>query len=100
MTARRLAQGRIAESPVQVEHIGLDGQSIPLPDASCRQMRPGWTPKATHLSVAGSTPLNLGRPASFCCNTPRPLTVEKNTVSVCAAAAALPYRLSAPLRVY
>lgn len=35
LTARRLAQGRIAESPVQVEHIGLDGQSIPLPDASC-----------------------------------------------------------------
>ena len=35
LTARRLAETRIAESPVEVEHIGLDGQSIPLADASC-----------------------------------------------------------------
>lgn len=33
--ARRMAQGRIAESGVPVEHIGLDGQSIALPDGSC-----------------------------------------------------------------
>jgi len=34
-TARKLAEGRIAESPVEVEHIGLQGESIPLDDASC-----------------------------------------------------------------
>ena len=33
--ARRLAQQRIADSPVEVEHIGLNGESIPLDDASC-----------------------------------------------------------------
>lgn len=33
--ARRLAEPRIAASPVDVEHIGLDGASIPLPDVSC-----------------------------------------------------------------
>jgi SAM-dependent methyltransferase len=33
--ARRLAARRIAASTVPVEHIGLDGQSIPLDDASC-----------------------------------------------------------------
>lgn len=32
--ARRLAAGRVASSAVPVEHVGLDGQSIPLPDAS------------------------------------------------------------------
>jgi len=32
--ARRLAVRRIASSRVAVEHVGLDGQSIPLPDAS------------------------------------------------------------------
>lgn len=32
--ARRLAARRIAGSPVTVEHIGLDGQAIPLPDAT------------------------------------------------------------------
>ncbi|MHB1584945.1 MAG: class I SAM-dependent methyltransferase [Acidimicrobiales bacterium] len=30
--ARRLAARRIAASPVTVEHVGLDGQAIPLPD--------------------------------------------------------------------
>jgi SAM-dependent methyltransferase len=35
MTARRLAEERIAESHVHVEHIGLQGESIPLDDASC-----------------------------------------------------------------
>jgi ubiquinone/menaquinone biosynthesis C-methylase UbiE len=33
--ARRLAQRRIAASSVPVEHVGLDGQSVPLGDASC-----------------------------------------------------------------
>jgi len=33
--ARRMAERRIAASPVPVEHIGLDGQDIPLDDASC-----------------------------------------------------------------
>ena len=32
---RRLAARRIERSPVPVEHIGLDGASIPLGDASC-----------------------------------------------------------------
>jgi ubiquinone/menaquinone biosynthesis C-methylase UbiE len=32
--ARRLAAKRIAQAPVRVEHIGLDGQAIPLPDDS------------------------------------------------------------------
>lgn len=33
--ARRLAEPRIAASSVPVEHVGLDGQRIPLADASC-----------------------------------------------------------------
>jgi ubiquinone/menaquinone biosynthesis C-methylase UbiE len=33
--ARRLAEPRIAAGHVTVEHIGLDGQQIPLPDDSC-----------------------------------------------------------------
>ena len=33
--AQRLAAKRIAEATVPVEHIGLDGQDIPLEDASC-----------------------------------------------------------------
>jgi ubiquinone/menaquinone biosynthesis C-methylase UbiE len=33
--ARRLAGRRIAASSIPVEHVGLDGQSIPLEDASC-----------------------------------------------------------------
>lgn len=31
----KLAQQRIAASPVRIEHVGLDGQSIPLDDDSC-----------------------------------------------------------------
>jgi SAM-dependent methyltransferase len=34
-TARRLAERRIRESTVRVEHVGLDGQEIPLDDSSC-----------------------------------------------------------------
>lgn len=33
--ARRLAEPRIAAGRVTVEHVGLDGQQIPLPDDSC-----------------------------------------------------------------
>ncbi len=33
--ARRLAQPRIAASGVAIEHIGTDGQSLPIADASC-----------------------------------------------------------------
>jgi SAM-dependent methyltransferase len=33
--ARRLAARRISSSSIPVEHVGLDGQSIPLDDASC-----------------------------------------------------------------
>lgn len=34
-TALRMAAGRIAESLVPVEQVGLDGQSLPLDDATC-----------------------------------------------------------------
>jgi SAM-dependent methyltransferase len=34
-TARRLAEERIAESPVHVEHVALRGESIPLDNSSC-----------------------------------------------------------------
>jgi ubiquinone/menaquinone biosynthesis C-methylase UbiE len=33
--ARRIAQPRIDAASVRVEHVGLDGQSVPLDDASC-----------------------------------------------------------------
>jgi ubiquinone/menaquinone biosynthesis C-methylase UbiE len=35
LTARRLAQERIEESHVRVEHVALRGESIPLDDGSC-----------------------------------------------------------------
>ena len=34
-TARKLAERRVAEAHVPVEHVGLRGESIPLPDDSC-----------------------------------------------------------------
>ena len=34
-TARRLAEGRIAAASVPIVHVGMDGQAIPLDDASC-----------------------------------------------------------------
>jgi ubiquinone/menaquinone biosynthesis C-methylase UbiE len=34
-TARRLAEQRVAEAAVEVEHVGLRGEEIPLEDASC-----------------------------------------------------------------
>ncbi len=33
--ARRLAERRIGDARVPVQHVGLDGQQIPLDDASC-----------------------------------------------------------------
>jgi SAM-dependent methyltransferase len=33
--ARRRSQPRVSASPARIEHVGLDGQSLPLPDASC-----------------------------------------------------------------
>ena len=41
MTARRLAEERIAASHIHVEHIALRGESIPLDDASCDGGEPG-----------------------------------------------------------
>ena len=35
LLARRLAQPRIDVSPVEIVHVGLDGQSLPLADDSC-----------------------------------------------------------------
>lgn len=35
VTARRLAAERIAASPVNVEHVALHGESLPLDDATC-----------------------------------------------------------------
>lgn len=35
LLARRLAQARIDVSPVEIVHVGLDGQSLPLADDSC-----------------------------------------------------------------
>jgi ubiquinone/menaquinone biosynthesis C-methylase UbiE len=35
LTARRLAEPRVSESPVTVHHIGLRGEEIPLDDDSC-----------------------------------------------------------------
>jgi ubiquinone/menaquinone biosynthesis C-methylase UbiE len=40
---RRLAEDRIAASLVPVEFIGLDGQDIPLPDASIDHVLTTWT---------------------------------------------------------
>jgi ubiquinone/menaquinone biosynthesis C-methylase UbiE len=33
--ARHIAEKRVAASPVPVQHVGLDGQSLPLDDLSC-----------------------------------------------------------------
>jgi ubiquinone/menaquinone biosynthesis C-methylase UbiE len=35
LRARRIADQRIADTPVEVRHVGLDGARVPLPDASC-----------------------------------------------------------------
>lgn len=33
--ARRLARRRIASGPIEVQHVGVDGQSLPIPDNNC-----------------------------------------------------------------
>lgn len=35
VVGQKLAAGRVEASPIDVEYIGLDGQSLPLADASC-----------------------------------------------------------------
>lgn len=42
-TGWRLAEDRVAASAVPVERVGLDGQSIPLPDDSCDTALSTWT---------------------------------------------------------
>lgn len=42
-TGRKLAAKRLARSPVPVEFIGLDGQSLPLEDASVDNALSTWT---------------------------------------------------------
>lgn len=39
----QLAQERVAASPIPVERAGLDGQALPLPDASCDTALSTWT---------------------------------------------------------
>ena len=36
LRARRLAAGRVSDSHVRVQHVGLDGARLPLADDSCR----------------------------------------------------------------
>ncbi len=43
VTGRRLAAARVAASAVPVEYIGLDGQSLPLDDASIDHVVVTWT---------------------------------------------------------
>lgn len=43
VTGRKLAASRIAASEVEVEHIGLDGAAIPLPDGSADHALCTWT---------------------------------------------------------
>jgi SAM-dependent methyltransferase len=43
VVGRRLAAGRLAASAVPVEFIGLDGQSLPLPDESIDHVLVTWT---------------------------------------------------------
>ena len=40
---RRLAAGRVADSPVPVEYVGLDGQALPLESASVDHVLTTWT---------------------------------------------------------
>jgi len=39
----KLAQKRVGASPIPVERVGLDGQSLPLPDDSCDTALSTWT---------------------------------------------------------
>ena len=42
-TGRKLAAQRVAESQVPIDYIGLDGQSLPLPDESVDHALTTWT---------------------------------------------------------
>jgi SAM-dependent methyltransferase len=42
-TGRKLAARRVAASPVPIDYIGLDGQSLPLPDESVDHALTTWT---------------------------------------------------------
>ena len=41
--ARKLAEARVAASPVPVEHVALDGEELPLEDASADHVLSTWT---------------------------------------------------------
>lgn len=43
LVGRRLAAKRVAASPVPVEYVGLDGEHLPLPDASVDHVLTTWT---------------------------------------------------------
>lgn len=43
VVGRKLAAGRLAASPVPVEFIGLDGESLPMPDESVDHVLVTWT---------------------------------------------------------
>jgi len=43
LTGRRLAAKRVAASPVPVEYVGLDGQSLPIDDESIDHVLTTWT---------------------------------------------------------
>ena len=43
VVGRRLAAGRVAASPVPVDYIGLDGQNLPVADASVDHVLTTWT---------------------------------------------------------
>jgi len=40
---RKLAAGRVADSPLPIDYIGLDGQQLPLDDASVDHVLTTWT---------------------------------------------------------
>jgi SAM-dependent methyltransferase len=43
IVGRSLAEGRVRASPVPVEHVGLDGASLPIEDASVDHVLTTWT---------------------------------------------------------
>ena len=43
VVGRKLAAGREAASPVPIDYVGLDGQALPLPDASVDHALSTWT---------------------------------------------------------
>jgi SAM-dependent methyltransferase len=43
VVGRKLAAGRVAESPVPIDYLGLDGEVLPLDDASVDHVLTTWT---------------------------------------------------------